>query len=78
MPDRTPWTLVYHGGTRRDTLPALTDEREACRFAESESFVLRSVVSLWHGVDLIGAFDAGVERDLTAAEFMQAVTGKAQ
>jgi hypothetical protein len=67
-----PWTVVYHNGSRVSALAAHNAEHIAVNYVQSESGVLRSLVSLWLNTDLICAFDNGVERDLTAEEYQQA------
>jgi hypothetical protein len=64
--------LLFHLTGHSRTLLASLDENTACRFAQSESGVCQTRVSLWKGGNLIAAFDCGNECDLTPEQVQQA------
>jgi hypothetical protein len=72
------YSLTYHsqevpGGTDR-ALPTSTSHLSALSYAEAESGLLRSTVSLWRGDALVAVYDEGKARDLDASPVLSALT----
>lgn len=68
--DYPQFTVVYPGKTT--VLGRQVDEAAAVSFAESESGLLHTTVSLWYGRHFVASWVDGVETDLTEEQFLAA------